>query len=81
MDNLGHARIVDFGLTSVMKNTDSVGSTSFHDAYTTQWAAPEVLIEGAQSKEGDMFAFAMVMIEVRRVRPSHAGHWLTLVVH
>ena len=67
MDNLGNARIADFGLASVMRNPDSVESASYHDAYTAQWAAPEILDEGAHSKEGDMFAFAMVMIEVRRV--------------
>ena len=67
MDNLGNARIADFGLASVTKNPDFVENTSYHDTYTAQWAAPEVLIEGTHSKEGDMFAFAMVMIEVRRV--------------
>lgn len=67
VDNLGNARIADFGLASVMRNADSVGSGSYHDAYTAQWAAPEVLLEGAHSKEGDVFAFAMVMIEVRHV--------------
>jgi len=33
--------------------------------YTARWAAPEILDgKGAVSKEGDVFAFSMVMIEV-----------------
>ena len=81
MNNLGHARIADFGLACLMKNSDSTGSISFHGAYTVGWTAPEVCDDGPKSKEGDMFAFAMVMIEVRRVRPSCARHWLTLIVY
>jgi len=71
VDNIGRARIADFGLTAVTQNPDSVGTISYHDGYTAQWAAPEVLLEGTLSKEGDMFAFAMVMIEVRHVRSVH----------
>ena len=69
MDNIGRARIADFGLTVVTQNPDSIGTISFHDGYTVQWAAPEVFLEGTLSKQGDIYAFAMVMIEVRHVRP------------
>ena len=66
MDNSGHARIVDFGLTAVTRNPDSIRAASFQHGYTVQWAAPEVMVEGVHSKEADIFSFEMVMIEVRQ---------------
>ena len=64
MDGSGCARIADFGLATITRNPDSIPSASHHGGYTLGWAAPEVL-DGHYSKEGDIFAFAMVMIEVR----------------
>ena len=66
MDDSGHARLADFGLATVTQNLDSIRSASCQHGHTARWAAPEVLIEGTYSKEADVFAFAMVMIEVRR---------------
>ena len=58
VDATGHARITDFGLTTVTKNLDLVRSAAL-------WTAPEILKEnGTFSKEADIFSFAMVMIEV-----------------
>ena len=69
MDAAGHARITDFGLARVTKNLDSIRSASGDQGHTARWTAPEVLKEeGEHSKEADVFAFAMVMIEVRRGR-------------
>lgn len=64
VDNSGHACITDFGLAVLTKNLDSIPSAPEHHGYTMRWAAPEVMDEDAYSKEGDMFSFAMVMIEV-----------------
>jgi serine/threonine protein kinase len=66
VDNSGHARIADFGLATVTQNLDSIRSTQPQRGHTTRWAAPEILDEGPHSKEADIFAFAMVMIEVGR---------------
>ena len=66
VDGTGHARIVDFGLTAVTRNLDSMRNASYQSGHTPRWAAPEVLNEGMYSKEADMFSFAMVMIEVRQ---------------
>ena len=66
VDDSGHARLADFGLATVTQNLDSVRSASCQHGLTARWAAPEVLKEGTYSKEADVFAFAMVMIEVRR---------------
>jgi len=66
VDDSGHARIGDFGLATVARASDSLGSTSRQHGHTARWAAPEVLNEGTYSKEADMFSFAMVMIEVCR---------------
>ena len=65
MDDSGHARIADFGLATITKNLDSMPSASCPHGHTPQCTAPEVLLEGTCSKEGDIFSFAMVMIEVR----------------
>jgi serine/threonine protein kinase len=66
VDSSGHARIADFGLATVTQNMDSTRSATCHHGHTARWAAPEVLNEGAYTKEADIFSFAMVMIEVRQ---------------
>jgi serine/threonine protein kinase len=66
VDDSGHACLADFGFAMVTKNLDSIQSTQSHRGYTGRWAAPEILNGGRHSKEADVFAFAMVMIEVRR---------------
>jgi len=72
VDDSGNARIVDFGLTTVTHNLDSMRSASHH-GHTPRWTAPEVLNGGGYSKEADIFAFAMVMVEVRRGRCRTCG--------
>jgi len=65
VDNSGRARIADFGLATVTQNLDSMQSASRQHGHSVRWAAPEILSEkGAHSKEADVFAFSMVMIEV-----------------
>jgi len=66
----GNARIADFGLAAVARNMDSILSTSLQNGHTVRWAAPEVMDNGTHSKEADMFAFAMVMVEARRGKNS-----------
>jgi len=65
VDDIGNARIVDFGLTTVTQNPDSTRSVSHDHGHTPRWSVPEVLKGGAYNKEADIFSFAMVMIEVR----------------
>ena len=63
VDATGHARITDFGLTTVTRSPDSVSSAD--QGHATRWAAPEILKdEGTYSKEADVFLFVMVVIEV-----------------
>ena len=63
VDDSGHARIVDFGLSTVTRGPDSTkGSTQ--QGLSIRWAAPEALLGEVHSKEVDIFAFAMVVIEV-----------------
>ena len=65
MDANDHARITDFGLARATQNLDSMRSASEEQGHTARWTAPEILNEqGTYSKEADVFAFAMVMIEV-----------------
>ena len=65
VDGSGHARIADFGVAKVTQNLDSVQSASVQHGYTARCAAPEVLNGETHNKEVDIFAFAMVMVEVR----------------
>jgi len=65
MDDVGRARITDFGLATVTQNLDSMRGASGGQSNTARWTAPEILNEeGTFSKESDVFSFAMVMIEV-----------------
>ena len=63
VETSGQVRITDFGLAMMPRDPDS--RRDFTDDQTTRWTAPEVLRGGLRSKEADVFAFAMVMIEVR----------------
>ena len=65
IDAFGDARIVDFGFATVTQNLDSVRSLSCQGGQTLRWSAPEVLNGERHSEEADIFAFAMVMVEVR----------------
>ena len=66
VDNAGRARITDFGLATVTQDLDSIQTVWDDRGHTARWTAPEILNdEGSYSKEADVFAFAMVMIEAR----------------
>jgi serine/threonine protein kinase len=73
VDDSGHALITDFGLSTVARNLSSILSSPPRRGHTKRWAAPEILDDGPNSKEGDIFAFAMVMIEVRHRRTIVCG--------
>ena len=64
VENSGHVRIADFGLSKITKNPNSIQGISFQNGCTIQWAAPEVLNKWEYSKKADIFSLAMVMIEV-----------------
>ena len=66
IDGKGRARLTDFGLASIILGEKS--PISAQDATVTNvatWAAPEILGGGPASKEGDIFTFSMVAVEVR----------------
>lgn len=65
MDEAGHVFIADFGSAIIVIDNDSTLDHSATRGITTRWAAPEIINDGRFSKHGDIFAFAMVMIEVR----------------
>lgn len=61
----GHARITDFGLAMVIQNLNSIRNDSDEYGDSARWIAPEILNgSGTYSKEGDVFSFAMVAVEV-----------------
>lgn len=65
VDGSDNALIADFGVATVTRNLHSVSSASGQHGHSARWTAPEILNGGPYSKEADVFAFAMVMIEVR----------------
>ena len=66
VDNIPHARIADFGITTVTKNLDSIRTETRQDVHTPRWSAPEIIHGQNPSKDSDVYSFAMVMIEVHR---------------
>ena len=61
----GNARIVDFGLAVVARDSNSLVSTAEDQGTTARYTAPEILKGvGSHTKESDVFAFGMVVIEV-----------------
>ena len=64
VDDSDHARIADFGLAVVTKNSNSIQSAPHQHGFTLRWTAPEVVVNREPTKESDMFSFAMVTIEV-----------------
>lgn len=61
----GIPRIGDFGVSTIARNPHSPESTCGEDKFTARWCAPEILKNGQPaSKESDIFAFGMVIIEV-----------------
>jgi serine/threonine protein kinase len=77
VESSGQVRIADFGFPAVTKNLDSVGNTTAARGHTLRWTAPEILRGGDHSQKGDIFSFAMVMVEVRHGQPT-VGAALTL---
>ena len=68
MDASGDARITDFGLAMATQDLDLIRSGSDECGDRARWIAPEILDGiGTHSKEGDIFSFSMVTIEVRCV--------------
>ena len=67
MDATGCARVTNFGLAMVAQDLESV----IEHEHGVRWTAPEIFGDrGTYSKEGDVFSFAMVIIEVRRRYPT-----------
>lgn len=65
IDKDGRARLTDFGLAYIVRGKSSIRVSQGPDITgMTTWAAPEILRGGAATKEGDVFTFAMVAIEV-----------------
>ena len=65
IDTDGNARVVDFSLATVAQDTNSLECTSDEQIITVRYTSPEILREGRRhSRESDVFAFGMVMIEV-----------------
>jgi serine/threonine protein kinase len=72
VDGSGQVRIADFGVAMIARGGDSVENTTVDRGHTLRWTAPEILNGGVASQEGDIFSFAMVMVEVRHGRPAIA---------
>ena len=79
MDTIGnspHARIACSGAPVATKTPDSRQSSLRKIVHNTRWSAPEVLRGENPSKESDVHAFAMIMVEVRY--ESHTMHVISI---
>ena len=73
IDKDGQARLTGFGLEVVTHRNVLTSLLQDHSINTTTWPAPEILRGGPVTKEGDIFAFAMVTIEVHTRRVSRGS--------
>jgi len=65
VDESGNARITDFGLAIIARDSNSLTSTSNDQTQAYRWTAPEVLGAGeGVTKASDVFSLGMVIIEV-----------------
>lgn len=65
IDGSGSARVCDFGLASIAYGKYTTGLKS-DKGHTARWSAPEILFgECITSRQADIFAFGMVVVEVR----------------
>ena len=62
IDRHAHARLTCYGLISFVLGPDPTYGRGIASA--TTWAAPEISKIGKATKEGDIFAFAMLAVEV-----------------
>jgi len=64
IDDDCHARIIDFGLSRILSETQGEGT--YHPSGTSLcWCAPELLIEGAlRTKSSDIYAFGSTILEL-----------------
>ena len=67
VDESGNARITDFGLATIARDTNSLMSTSSDQTQAIRWTAPEISTSNeAATKASDVFSLGMVIIEVGR---------------
>lgn len=75
----GQAVLADYDLVSIIDSTDF---TSAKVVGTCRWTAPELMLPPENDEEyvpqysfpSDIFAFAMTIVEVRRLSPFLSGH-------
>ena len=72
VDESGNARITDFGLATIARDTNSFTSTSNDQTQAFRWTAPEISGSNeAVSKASDVFSLGMVIVEV-------GSNWITM---
>lgn len=57
--------ICDFGLTKVLGGKYEATLTSLQGAGSWNWMSPEVLMGETKTKSSDIYAFGMLIVEVR----------------
>lgn len=71
VDESGNARITDFGLATIARDTNSLMSTSNDQTEAFRWTAPELSeSSAATTKASDVFSLGMVIIEVGGNQPT-----------
>ena len=66
----GGPRLIDFGLSSITRNINSVHASTLNYGCTVRYCAPELLdVEGVRAKtkatyKSDVYSLSMVIVEV-----------------
>ncbi|KAF8526292.1 kinase-like domain-containing protein [Hysterangium stoloniferum] len=83
IDDAGHARIIDFGLSRILSDVHGEGEEYYPSGTSLCWCAPELLVEGAlRTKSSDIFAFGSTILELlTRSRPYASAHYNPLGLH
>lgn len=71
IDASGHARLADFGLLKILRDTTTATSNPSRESGTHQWMSPERLNPGKfgledvrPTKESDIYSFGMIAYEI-----------------
>lgn len=68
MDDVLHAELCDFGLTTVIEFADAASgnTTTISSGESVRWCSPEVLEGSRKTLESDIWAWGCLVLEVRR---------------
>lgn len=70
VDEHGHAKLIDFGLSRLIDSVAGPGLTTSTISFSIRWCAPELVQsdDSPTSKASDVYAFASTSLEVGSIK-------------